>query len=138
MTASAILVPTDFSRDAKAALHYASLLAVALKKPLVLLHVKPASILPHAEDDVADPAEAFEHHQLGALHPENASIPCQRLFRRGNPPDEILAFVHDNPVECIVLGSHGLTNSPQQPIGSIAAAVIRESRTPVICVKSPA
>ena len=137
MTGGSILVPTDFSRDAAEALHYASLLARMLDKPIMLIHVKPSSVLPHAADDVDDPEEAAEQESLDAITPEGPHIEFERRFLRGNPPDSILHFAYQRQVGLIVMGSHGLTNAPDQPIGSIAATVLKRSRVPVLCVKAP-
>ena len=137
MTGKSILVATDFSRDAAEALHYASLLARTLDKPIMLVHVKPSSILPHAGEDIDDPAEAAEHAKLESLAPEGPHIDFERCFLYGHPPDAILQFAYARHAGLIVMGSHGLSDAPEQPIGSIAAAVLHRSRVPVICVKAP-
>ena len=137
MKGKCILVPTDFSRDAAEALHYASLLARTFDKPMTLIHVKLSSVLPHAEEDVDDPSEAAEHRKFEALKPEDPHIEFERRFLYGNPPDAILQFAYERHAGLIVMGSHGLTDAPDQPIGSIAAAVLKRSRVPVICVKAP-
>jgi universal stress protein A len=137
MTGKSILVPTDFSRDAAGALHYASFLARAFGKPITLVHVKPSSILRHAQEDVDDPAETVEHEKLEALKPGAQHIEVERRFLRGNPSDAILQYSYELHAGLIVMRSHGLTDAPEQPIGSIAAAVLHRSRVPVICVKAP-
>lgn len=137
MTGRTILVPTDFSRDAAEALHYASLLARALDRPITLVHVKPSSVLPRAEEDVDDPAEAAEHERFDEIRPEGPNIEFERRFLHGNPPDAILRFAYEHQVGLIVMGSHGLTDAPEAPIGSIAATVLKRSRVPVVCVKAP-
>ena len=137
MTGKSILVPTDFSRDAAEALHYASILARTLDTPIQLVHVKPSSVLPRAEEDVDDPQEAIEREKLEALTPEGPHIEVERRFLHGNPPDAILQFAYEHHVALVVMGSHGLTDAPDQPVGSIAAAVLKRSRVPVICVKAP-
>jgi nucleotide-binding universal stress UspA family protein len=134
MTDKSILVPTDFSRDAAEALHYASLLAHVLDKPITLVHVKPSSILPHAQEDVDD---SEENEKFETLTPDRPHIEFERRFLHGNPPDAILQFAYERHAGLIVMGSHGLTDAPDQPIGSIAAAVLHRSRVPVICVKAP-
>jgi nucleotide-binding universal stress UspA family protein len=137
MTGKSIIVPTDFSRDAAEALHYASVLARTLDKPISLVHVKPSSILPHAHEDIDDPSEAVEQAKLEALKPEGPHIDFERQFLHGNPSDAILQFAYEHHAGLIVMGSHGRTDAPDQPIGSIAAAVLHRSRVPVICVKAP-
>lgn len=137
MTGKFILVPIDFSRDAGEALHYASLLARTLAQPITLVHVKPSSVLPRAEDDVDDPVEAAEHEKFEQVRPDDPHVEFERRFLHGNPPDAILKFAYEQHACLIVMGSHGLTDAPEQPIGSIAAAVLKRSRVPVICVKAP-
>jgi nucleotide-binding universal stress UspA family protein len=137
MTGKSILVPTDFSRDAAEALHYASILARTLDKPITLVHVKLSSILPRAEEDVDDPQEAIEQEKLESLKPEGLHIDVTRRFLHGNPPDAILQFAYEHHAGLIVMGSHGLTDAPEAPIGSIAATVLKRSRVPVLCVKAP-
>lgn len=134
---STILVPTDFSADAEAALRYAGLLAHALATSIHILTVKPSSLLPHTEDE-SDSVEPLIHKQLEAAAVADANITCVRSFLRGNPPDEILKFCEQHPTELIVMGTHGQTNSSDAAMGSIAQAVVRRAKCPVLTVKMPA
>jgi nucleotide-binding universal stress UspA family protein len=137
MTPQTILIPTDFSPDAAAALVHALALAKLYKARLLIVFVKPSSVLPHALDDVDDPEEQEMHKELEAFIPPEPGVPCEHRFLRGNPPDSILRFAEEHDADLIVMGTHGLTNAVDQAVGSIAQAVIARAKTPVICAHVP-
>lgn len=135
--AKTILVPTDFSGDASAALYYAGQLAIALQADILIIYVKPGNVLPHAVDDVADNEESRIHALLDATRPSDPTVSFTKRFLRGNPADEILKLAAGQ-VDLVIMGTHGQTNAPDMLLGSIAQAVVRKSTCPVLTVKSPA
>ena len=133
-----ILVPTDFSPGAGAALHVAEMLAKGTSTEIHLVHVKPSDILPHAECDVADSDDARLHELLSQTIPQEPGVTCHHSMLYGNPPDEILKFAKSHQVDMIVMGTHGQTNAPQDVVGQIASAVLEKADCPVLTVKRPA
>ena len=133
--AATILVPTDFSQGAQAALACGEQLARAIDAGLLIVHVKPSNLLPHASDDVDDPEEHAVHAALDKVAPKDASVPSAHRFLRGNPPDEILKIADAEDASMIVIGTHGETNSPDVPLGAIAKAVVLGSARAVVAVK---
>jgi nucleotide-binding universal stress UspA family protein len=130
-----ILIPTDFSDCAEAALVCGERLARDIDASLLIVHVKPGNLLPHASDDVDDPDEYAVHASLDKCAPADSSIPCVRRFLRGNPPDEIHKIAEAEDATLIVMGTHGQTNSREVALGAIAKAVILGSPRSVIAVK---
>ena len=63
----------------------------------------------------------YEHHYLS-----------------GVPETEILAFADREKVDLIVIGSHGRTGITRVLLGSVAEAVVRGAKCPVLTVKQPA
>ena len=132
-----ILVPTDFSQGASAAMQHAEILAKATGSEIDVIHVEPGNVLPHAESDVFDRDEPRIRELLEQASPQDASIRCHHTLRRGNPPDEILKYAKSKQVDMIVIGTHGQTNSPEVHAGKIAQLVLEQADFPVVTVKRP-
>ncbi|MEZ6061417.1 MAG: universal stress protein [Planctomycetaceae bacterium] len=130
-----ILVPTDFSPYAAAAADYAVSLAAHSNAELLIAHVKPSAVLPHSEEDVADPLEPELHTKLSAVARNSVGVAVSRRFLRGNPVDELLKLAKETGVRQIVMGTHGQTMAPEKAIGSIAEAVLLRATCRVILVK---
>lgn len=56
--------------------------------------------------------------------------------RAGDPAGEILAFVEDEKVDMIVMGTHGLTGLNRILSGSVTEKVVRHADRPIFTVKS--
>ena len=137
MNAKVILVPTDFSHSAQAALDYAALLARDLNATLLIAHVHAVPELPGAYDDVCDPEEEAERQVLEALQPPEAHGPFERMFLVGHPSDAILRTAHEKHADIIVMGAHGQTNSSANVMGAVASAVLRQATCPVLTIHLP-
>lgn len=133
-----ILVPTDFSSGAEVALHYAALLAVAQHDDLLIVHVKPSVVLPRGDEDVADDEDPRIYSQLEVILQNLHTVTCRHRLLRGNPPDEILKIADSENVALIVLGAHGLTDSPTVSMGAIATAIMDRAQCTVLTVKHAA
>jgi nucleotide-binding universal stress UspA family protein len=140
-----ILMPTDFSECAAAALVWARTLAATFEAKIVLLHAVdlvsyvwipagPASVPAPVPDDVArrimDVAEK-SLHALAARAPEIG----RRLIRSGHPRDVILEVAKEVDADFIVLGTHGRRGMSQLFIGSVAEHVVRHAPVPVLIVR---
>ena len=55
----------------------------------------------------------------------------------GIPDAEIVMFATDQNADLIVMGSHGRTGISRLVMGSVAEAVMRRARCPVMVVKHP-
>lgn len=131
-----VLVPYDGSEQAQFALD-----AAADKFPdrtLVLLHVL---------EPYADHTEAGGH---GSEQTDRARDDAQELLdeavdavegtaetaiRYGRPVHEIIRYIEENPVDRVVIGSHGREGAERLLLGSVAETVVRRSSVPVTVVR---
>jgi nucleotide-binding universal stress UspA family protein len=125
MSRPVILVPTDFSDGADAALDVAAQYARALRGRLCLLHVSAAG-----ETDIT---------QLlaDAATRAGAGIPVTVSSTAGDPAAEIRRYARHHPVDLIVVGTHGHTDTGREHLGSVADRVVRGARCPVLVVPAP-
>jgi nucleotide-binding universal stress UspA family protein len=139
MTASSILVPTDFSATSDAALRYATDMALALGARLDLLYV-PAKTGEH--QDASYPIGRFEteaHEQLSSfVSPEQlARLRPEYALRVGSPSDEIVYFAETSGIDLIIMGTHGRTGLAHVLMGSVAEDVARRAPCPVLLFRVP-
>ncbi len=141
-----ILVPTDFSEPAGAAVLYAKTLALEFDSRLHLLHVVPepyaypwgtelstfslANILAESETGALERLRAFAK-ELG-LPPSRVVVHASV----GRPVDQILDYVGDHQVDLVVMGTHGRGMVGHLLIGSVAERIVRRSPVPVLTVHS--
>jgi nucleotide-binding universal stress UspA family protein len=139
-----ILVPTDFSDPAAAALRLAASFAKEFDARLYLLHVVPEpyaypwgtelSALP-LNDILAQSEDAARQH-LQVIAAETG-IPANRLDVQvlvGTPVDQVLAHAKEQQIDLIVLGTHGRGLVGHLLLGSVAERVVRRSTVPVLTV----
>jgi nucleotide-binding universal stress UspA family protein len=137
-----VLVPTDGSDPAAAAVEHAIDVAKTYGATVHALYVgrigdaPPGLIDSEVADDpggtvgsealdlVADPAEA-----AGVEYVE-------RYVAEGPVADAILAYIEDNDVDLVVMGTHGRSGIDRFVVGSVAERVVRESPVPVMTVRS--
>jgi nucleotide-binding universal stress UspA family protein len=120
--AQQILVGTDFSDGAEAALSVAAQYARALRAQIHLLHVSEA-----AGTDVMRPIAEIKTvvgHDIATTF----------AGRSGDPAEQILLYAASHSIDLIVMGTHGRTGVSRVLLGSVAERVIRASRRPVLVV----
>lgn len=66
---------------------------------------------------------------------EEAGVKVKSVFLKGIPADEILEYAHENNIDLIVMGTHGLTGIKKFLIGSVAEKVVRHSKVPVMVIR---
>ena len=143
VTLECILVPVDFSDCSLDALEYATVVAQQAKASLLLLHVlEPVSYgldftLGHSRThhlEVSTWTKRLE--ELAASH-QQSHVPVESRLRGGLPADSILDSAQTLPCDLIVMGTHGRRGISHALSGSVAEAVLRKARCPVIAVRSP-
>jgi nucleotide-binding universal stress UspA family protein len=67
---------------------------------------------------------------------QQAHVPIASQLRGGVPADSILDAVQTLPCDLIVMGTHGRRGLSHVLSGSVAEAVLRQARCPVIAVRS--
>ncbi|HEV2281932.1 MAG TPA: universal stress protein [bacterium] len=145
MLIQTILVPTDFSDSANAALRWAADLAQALGARIVLLHVVDLEYqwIPAGPAVVPTPVPAVVARRIreqarAALDAIAAKTPAVRrgLVRDGHARDVILAAADELKADFIVMGTHGRRGVAHLFIGSVAEYVVRHARVPVMTVRA--
>lgn len=143
-----ILVPTDFSEASNTALRYARDLARSYGGRVHLLHVTPDLLLmPYSADfapvtlpDVQRGTEAFARKQIEALLSKGdfASLkPRVEVRTSMSPAAEIVAYAQAEPIDLIVMGTHGREGVAHFLMGSTAERVVRTAPCPVLTVRHP-
>ena len=142
VTLERILVPIDFSDCSLDALGYAAVVAQQAKASLMLLHVlEPVSYgldftLGQSKARHADAetwAKRLEELVSSRQHP---TMQVESQLRGGFPSDSILDSAQTLPCDLIVMGTHGRRGISHTISGSVAEAVLRKARCPVITVRS--
>lgn len=141
-----VLVPTDFSEQAEAALAEAFEL-VSDPGDVTVLHVAP----PLESYAVADPAIVWEsvsdetrRKRLtksflekpdadGRIDPRRAEVDFQVVF--GHPVEQIAHFADEHHFDMIVIPSHGRTGLERLFVGSVAERVVRAAHCPVLVLR---
>jgi nucleotide-binding universal stress UspA family protein len=136
-----ILLATDFSASATAALLYAAALTRLSHATLQVVHVIDTRVTALARwTDVFRSTEVFaaktaaEATTLQELlaHPALAGLPVQQLVRQGHPADRIIDLAAD--VDLVVMGAQGMTPSSERTTGKMAQQVAHGSPVPVLLV----
>jgi nucleotide-binding universal stress UspA family protein len=137
-----ILVPTDFSPCAAAALDYATELASKFDAEIRLVHVQP-SLPAYASfpTPVPLPAEWVEsmrkqaQTELGKEAGRVQRVKVGTELREGTIHESVLAAATSFAADLIVMGTHGRRGVSHVLLGSVAERVVRQSTVPVLTVR---
>jgi nucleotide-binding universal stress UspA family protein len=139
-----ILVPVDFSEASSAAAYYARSLARAFGASIDVIHVVGYSSLASAADMYVPPPQEYldeldrqarERLERVFTPEDRAVFDTRLLLRRGDPVDEILQYAGEEPIDLIVMGTHGRTGFAHVVLGSVAERVVRKAPCPVLTVR---
>ncbi|MXV63910.1 universal stress protein [Natronorubrum sp. JWXQ-INN-674] len=122
-----ILVPTDGSGPANAALEYAGEIAAAEDVTVQILHVVDPDVDPEAADE-----------RLADSRDWVSDVPIIDEVRTGEPADAILEYARDNDVDAIVMGTRGRRGVGRLVLGSVTETVVRDAAVPVLVVRGAA
>ena len=141
-----ILVATDFSEAADAALSYGRALARAFGARLLVIHVVDdmylrlggdayAAVLPELQQDV----ERQARERLDELVRDNDPTPLaiDLIIREGATANEIVKYAKDADIDLVVVGTHGRGAVAKLLMGSVAERVVRTADCPVLTVRHP-
>ncbi len=142
-----ILVPTDGSQAATAAIEEAVDLAAQFGAELHALYVVepiplggfsagsgPAS----AEWDGVVDKQRAEGESATAAVAERAQardVDTVEAIEHGKPNVEILEYAEEHDIEAIVMGTHGRSGADRLVVGSVTEKVVRKSDVPVLTVR---
>jgi nucleotide-binding universal stress UspA family protein len=137
-----LLVPTDLSNAADAAVTFAAGFAQKEKAEIVLLHVFRLKVVFPDESGEVDPKIAFEEQEvINKLLEKKCNqissakkVKCRHISSMGLAVDEILATAEKIKPDFIMMGTKGASGARKVILGSNAARVIEKAECPVIAV----
>lgn len=141
-----ILVPTDFSEPADAALTYALDLAAKVGARVSLVHVfddpfiggmYTAEYVPMPPEMRAQILEGLRK-QLRDLVEKHGNPDLSAQVLVGPTAKTIVEAAGDRPTDLIVMGTHGRHGMAHLLLGSVAERVVRTAQCPVLTVRPQA
>jgi universal stress protein A len=100
---------------------------------------EPLGESPEQTDEVVIDLREQAHTALQQfVPPQLAGHPLELRIEVGHPFEQILALAEREPVDLIVLGTHGRTGLAHTVLGSVAERVVRLAPCPVLTVRAPA
>jgi nucleotide-binding universal stress UspA family protein len=132
-----VLVPVDGSDNAEEALAFA--LDEHDGKTVTILHVIDPMEGDYEPDETSGDAvrrsEQIERDVEAMLEAAEFDGTVEFVTREGHPADEIIAYVDDEEIDQVVMGSRGLSGVKRLLLGSVAETVVRRADAPVNIVR---
>lgn len=137
-----ILVPVDFSPNARKAVDYATAFARQFGASLTFLHVIQVNYA-YGEFGAID-FSALEREMRAGAEKELATLltattaaglQAESLVREGSPPKVIADVARELDSDLLVISTHGYTGLRHVLMGSIAEQVVRYAPCPVLVVR---
>jgi nucleotide-binding universal stress UspA family protein len=135
-----ILVATDFSAGARAALDYALGIARHFHSQVYLVHVIPAEVLlyvsPEGSEEAIQQARKFAAREMRRLVEEAGctGMVHEEILCGGGIWPLLQGFVRAQAIDLMVLGTHGRTAAKKQLLGAVAEEIFRLAECPVLTV----
>ncbi|WP_194777724.1 universal stress protein [Pararhodonellum marinum] len=140
-----ILIPTDFSPYAEAALEYGMAIAKKTGAELILMHVEltpvnwaklskdQENLYPEAQSAIKK-AKAELSNRIKKV--QKLGIPVKEYLQLSDGKGQIEKYMDLEKIDLIIMGSHGQYGFKAHVLGSNTYGVIRKSKVPVLVVKS--
>ncbi len=141
MNVSKVLFATDFSAVSDQALNYAAALAKENGAKLLIVHVAEMPTVYGAGEMYYGIPEPDTDELLRMLHnvvPTEPEVSHEYRLLKGEPAREITRVAKEEGVDLIVMSTHGRTGVGRVLMGSVAEAVVRRARCPVLTLKGTA
>lgn len=141
-----VLVATDFSDAARAALEWAVDIVEASHGSLHVLHVletiagaEPLALDLAARAPLERAVEAKAWEQLRALltKEEQMRLRVELAIEWGDPVVEILRYVTEHRIDLVSLGARVHGHSSERLLGHVAEGVVREAPCSVLTIRRP-
>jgi nucleotide-binding universal stress UspA family protein len=139
-----ILHPTDFSSAAEHAFQVACSLARDHNARLIVLHAVPPAAFDFGDLQAHEYPAGYakkvweDIRRLTRADPHLRDLDIESELVDGDPVQMILAKAEESRCDLIVMGTHGRVGLSRLLMGSVAEAVMRRARCPVLTVKAPA
>jgi nucleotide-binding universal stress UspA family protein len=138
-----ILVAIDETPAAAFALRHVVPYAVDQQSHLTLLSVAPnppswaaaAGVSPQQLADQMETEAATHLREIAATLPQDLSVTT--LLRHGDPAEEILALLREQPFDILCMGARGRGRITGALLGSVSTAVLHHSPIPVLVLHPP-
>ena len=132
-----ILVAVDFDETSDKALAYARSLAKNFGAQLHLMHVMENQFLRPLANDPHDVEVGIGRRLADRLTAdERASTHAVAVLRTSDAPAEaIVKYAGEQPIDLIVIGTHGRSGITHVLMGSVAEKVVRGAPCPVLIVR---
>ena len=131
-----ILVPTDGSDCAQAAVGYAEDLATRYEARVHTLCVADSRTLENAPQYDQVKQERAELAERTCNDLSVSGIPVEKAVRTDVPHRAILQYATEQDIDLVVMGTHGRTGVERYLLGSVTEKVVRLSDVPVLTVKA--
>jgi nucleotide-binding universal stress UspA family protein len=142
-----VLVPTDFSTHADAALEHAIVLGLPYKAEITLMHVDEFPVSSAGGREIHDErVEAFRRYRLEFYEAQferlrlargNRPVCLKTEVREGRAYKVIVEESERKDYDLIVLATRGQTHLSTALIGGTSERVVRLSRQPVLSIQGP-
>ncbi len=140
-----IVVPTDFSEAAYAAVDHAVDIAKRFGAEITLVHIletgayagifSPSRKTEYDENEHAQEKLQDEAHKLERDHGINVS---QSVVSGGRIHDEVINVVEEHNADLVILGTHGVAGWAEFFVGSNAFKIVTQSPCPVLTIQAAA
>jgi len=138
-----ILVPTDFSKNAKNALHYAVNIAKRMQAKIILLHsfhidnnnaALPVDMVDKQVETAKKKSDAdLKAHFNSVSH--NSMCTIEYISSNNFLVDEILRLTEERDIDLIVMGTQGASGKlGKQIFGTNSSNVIEKAKCPVLTI----
>ena len=94
-----------------------------------------AGVSPQQLADQIEREAATHLREVAASRPENLSVTT--LLRHGDPAEEILALLDEQPFDLLCMGARGRGRVTGALLGSVSTAVLHNSPVPVVVLHPP-
>jgi nucleotide-binding universal stress UspA family protein len=92
------------------------------------------TLAPDLVDDVVDELEGEGNEATAAARAKlDDEVATKAVLRRGDPAEEILAYIEEAGIDVVTMGTHG-ANYRQNMVGSVSARVVANATVPVLTV----
>jgi len=139
-----ILLTTDFSKYSLSAADYAIDLAEKYDAKIFVINViekKPPILsmrtLDLSEEKIEEIITSDAENEMNRILAELKSktkMEIEPVIKKGLDYEEIVDYAEKNPIDLIVIATHGKTGILRTLIGSVAEKVIRYSKKPVLVI----
>jgi len=140
MKVSTILFPTDFSPFGQEALRWATALARDSGAKLIIIHVEEPPMA-YGGGELYLGSEQGDREELRKslvkIVPADSKVAFEHKLLVGDPATAIVETAANENADLIVIGTHGRTGLTRLLMGSVAEAVVRRAKCPVLTVKHP-